>query len=124
MRAAWPCLRAYKIYPFTLPNPAQFTPMHLNTDPAPPARKPCWRDLANLTATLLPPALVQLVPLKQLRRRVREINATHPHYREETPLVLAWEEQRRQRLSGQLAVAGRPLNSQEASLHPHSLSRA
>jgi hypothetical protein len=80
--------------------------MHLNTDPAAPARKPCLRDLATLTATLLPPALVQLVPLKQLRRRVREINATHPHFQEETPLVLAYEQKRRQRLSGELAVAG------------------
>ena len=79
--------------------------MHLNTDPAAPARKPCLRDLATLTATLLPPALVQLIPLKQLRRRVREINATHPHFREETPLVLTWEEQRRQRLNGELAVS-------------------
>ncbi|UOQ96646.1 hypothetical protein MUN81_15525 [Hymenobacter sp. 5317J-9] len=78
--------------------------MHLNTAPLEPKRKPCIRDLATLTATLLPPALVQLTSLKQLRRRVREINATHPHYQEETPLVLAWEEQRRQRLSGELAV--------------------
>ncbi|WP_201980404.1 hypothetical protein [Hymenobacter rubidus] len=91
--------------------------MHLNTDPAAPPRKPCIRDLAILTATLLPPALVQLAPLKQLRRRVREINATHPHFQEETPLVLAWEQQRRERLRGELHVAGRPHASAESSLH-------
>ena len=98
--------------------------MHLNTDPCAPARKPCIRDLSILTATLLPPALVQLVPLKQLRRRVREINATHPHYQEETPLVVAWEEQRRQRLSGELAVAGRPAVGVKLSAHAQPLSRA
>ncbi|WP_201979291.1 hypothetical protein [Hymenobacter rubidus] len=95
--------------------------MHLNTDPAVPMRKPCIRDLATLTATLLPPALVQLAPLKQLRRRVREINATHPHYQEETPLVLAWEEQRRQRLRGELHVAGRPV-APAASVHSRPVS--
>lgn len=83
--------------------------MYLNTDPTPPARLPCLRDLAQLTATLLPPALVMLVPLDELARRAQEINATHPQYREETPLVVAWEARRRQRLSGALAVApGRP----------------
>jgi hypothetical protein len=80
--------------------------MHLNTDPAAPARKPCIRDLHQLTATLLPSALVMLVPLDELARRTQEINATHPQYQEETPLVLAWETQRRQRLRGRLTVAG------------------
>jgi len=89
--------------------------MYLNTDPTPPARKPCIRDLATLTSTLLPPALVQLSSLKQLKRRAREINATHPHFQEETPLVLAWEEQRRQRLSGELAIAGRSRHEAELS---------
>jgi hypothetical protein len=79
--------------------------MHVNTTPPAPARKPCWRDYAQLTATLLPDALVQLVPLKQLKRRIREINATHPQYREETPLVLHYEVQRRQRLSGRLRLS-------------------
>lgn len=78
--------------------------MHLNTDPVQPARKPCIRDFHQLTTTLLPPALVMLVPLDELARRTQEINATHPQYQEETPLVLAWETQRRQRLSGRLAV--------------------
>jgi hypothetical protein len=76
--------------------------MHLNTDPVGPARKPCWRDYSQLTATLLPDTLVQLVPLKQLKRRIQEINTTHPQYREETPLVLAYETKRRERLSGRL----------------------
>ncbi|MGI4862966.1 MAG: hypothetical protein ACRYFZ_03530 [Janthinobacterium lividum] len=79
--------------------------MHLNTTPTAPPRKPCLRDLHRLTTTLLVPALVQLTSLKQLKRRIREINATHPQYREETPLVLAWEQQRRQRLSGHLAAS-------------------
>jgi hypothetical protein len=73
--------------------------MHLNTTPAAPARKPCLRDLAALTSTLLTPALVALVPLSELERRCQEINLTHPHFREETPLVLAYEQQRRQKLS-------------------------
>lgn len=76
--------------------------MHLNTDPVQPARKPCIRDFHNLTTTLLPAALVALVPLPELARRCQEIDATHPHYREETPLVLRLEAQRRQRLSGTL----------------------
>jgi hypothetical protein len=78
--------------------------MRVNHDPAPPARKPCLRDLHRLTTTLLPPALVMLTPLAELERRAQEINATHPQYQEETPLVVQWERQRRQRLSGQLEV--------------------
>lgn len=79
--------------------------MRVNHDPAPPARKPCLRDLHRLTTTLLPPALVMLTPLPELERRAQEINATHPQYQEETPLVVQWERQRRQRLSGALAVS-------------------
>lgn len=78
--------------------------MYLNTDPVPAPRKPCLRDLAVLTATLLPANLIMLVPLPELERRAQEINATHPHFQEETPLVVAWERRRRQRLSGQLEV--------------------
>ena len=73
--------------------------MRVNTDPAAPARKPCLRDLHRLTTTLLPPALVALVPLEELARRTQKINATHPQHQEETPLVLAWETNRRQKLS-------------------------
>ena len=81
--------------------------MHLNTDPAAPAaRKPCLRDLATLVHEHLPPAIVQLTPLKQLKRRLREIDATHPHFQEETPLVLAYEQRRRALLSAPLQVAG------------------
>ena len=83
--------------------------MHLNTTPPAPARKPNILELAQLTATLLPAALVQLVPLKQLKRRIREINATHPQYREETPLVLAYETKRRRRLAPGLRVSVNPL---------------
>jgi hypothetical protein len=78
--------------------------MHLNTDPTEPARLPCLRDLAQLTATLLPPALVMLVPLPELERRCREINLTHPRYREETPLVFTYEVRRRGQLTGTLEV--------------------
>lgn len=79
--------------------------MHLNTDPIPPLRKPCLRDLAQLTTTLLPAALVMLAPLPELERRIQEINATHPQYQEETPLVLRYERKRRQKLSGELVVS-------------------
>jgi hypothetical protein len=78
--------------------------MHLNTDPLLPARKPCLRDLHRLTTMLLPPALVARVPLEELARRAQEINATHPQYQQEMPLVLAWEMSRRQRMRGQLVV--------------------
>lgn len=74
--------------------------MHINTDPVQPPRKPCIRDFHQLTTTLLPPALVMLAPLPELERRAQEIDATHPHFREETPVVVAIERQRRQRLTG------------------------
>ena len=44
--------------------------MYLNTTPPCPPRKPCIRDLARLVQDHLPPALVQLAPLKQLKRRI------------------------------------------------------
>jgi hypothetical protein len=64
-------------------------------------------ELAQLTSPtgLLPATLVPLLPLKELKRRAHEINVTHPQYREETPLVLAYEQRRRQRLSGLLEVS-------------------
>ena len=81
--------------------------MHLNATPPTPARKPCLRDLAQLTSPtgLLPAAVVPLLPLKQLRRRAAEIEATHPQYREELPLVLAYEAQRRQRFTQGLVLS-------------------
>jgi hypothetical protein len=81
--------------------------MHLNTAPPAPARLPNMLELAQLTSPtgLLPATLVPLLPLQELKRRAHEINATHPQYREETPLVLAWEQRRRERLSGQLEVS-------------------
>lgn len=71
--------------------------MHLNTSTSPPLGKPCIRDMANLTSStgLLPANVVPLMPLKHLKRRILEINATHPHFQEETPLVLAYEMKRR-----------------------------
>lgn len=81
--------------------------MHLNTTPPAPPRKPCLRDLAQLTSPsgLLPAAVVPLLPLKQLKRRANEIAATHPQYREELPLVLAYEAQRRRRFTSGLVVS-------------------
>ena len=81
--------------------------MHLDTTPNCPPRKPCLRDLHRLTTTLLPAAMVMLTPLPELERRCFEIDATHPQYREETPLVLAWEAQRRERLRGELVISVR-----------------
>jgi hypothetical protein len=83
--------------------------VNLNTTPCPPEpqRRPSLRDLAALTTTLLPPALVMLAPLPELARRCQEINLTHPEYCEETPLVLSYESTRRQRLSGQLRIVHR-----------------
>lgn len=73
--------------------------MHLNTTPAAPLGKPCLRDMAQLTSPtgLLPATIVPLLPLKQLRRRAQEIEATHPQYREELPVLLAYEAKRRGR---------------------------
>jgi len=62
--------------------------------------------MAQLTSPtgLLPAAIVPLMSPKQLKRRIREINVTHPQYQEETPLVWAYEIKRRRRLSGALQV--------------------
>lgn len=79
--------------------------MHLNTAPVEPPRKPCIRDYAELKATLLPDALVMLVPLDELERRAHEIDATQPRFREETPIVVAAERKRRSRLSGLLQLS-------------------
>ncbi|MVN77821.1 hypothetical protein GO988_15930 [Hymenobacter sp. HMF4947] len=73
--------------------------MHLNTTPAPPAGMPCIRDLHELLRDHLPPQLVMLTPLQELERRLHEIAAQHPRFREETPLVLAGEIKRRYRYS-------------------------
>jgi hypothetical protein len=74
--------------------------------PAPP-RKPNLLELAQFTSPtgLLPSTLVPLLPLKQIKRRIRKINATHPQYQEEMPLVLAYEAKLCGRLNGRLEVA-------------------
>jgi len=81
--------------------------MQLNTTPPAPARLPNLLELDQLISPqgLLPKHIVPLLPLKQLKRRIREINATHPQYREETPLVLAYETTRRRRLAPGLRVS-------------------
>lgn len=80
--------------------------MHLNTTPAPALGKPCLRDMAQLTSPtgLLPATLVPLLPFKQLKRRAQEIEVTHPQYREELPVLLAYEAKRRGRF-GKLQVS-------------------
>ncbi|MGI4865855.1 MAG: hypothetical protein ACRYFZ_18165 [Janthinobacterium lividum] len=81
--------------------------MHLNDSPTGPARLPNMRELAQLTSPtgLLPQRIVPLMSLKQLKRRAAEIEATHPQYREELPLVLAYEQQRRRRFTSGLVVS-------------------
>jgi hypothetical protein len=73
--------------------------MHLNTATSAPAQKPNWLDYRDLTSTLLPDALVALAPLPELKRRIAEINIMYPRFREETPLVLAYELKRRSMVS-------------------------
>lgn len=84
--------------------------MQVNNSQATKLGKPCWRDMAQLTKSdgLLPANVVPLLSLKQLKRSIREINLTHPRYQEETPLVLAHEVKRRERLSGKLKVSVTP----------------
>jgi O6-methylguanine-DNA--protein-cysteine methyltransferase len=48
----------------------------------------------------LPEPLVKLTTLQELERRCDEIAAEHPRFREEVPLVLRGETQRRVRLRG------------------------
>jgi hypothetical protein len=81
--------------------------MHRNDTPASPLGKPCLRDLAQLTSPtgLLPAALVPLMSPKQLKRRAHEIEVTHPQYREELPVLLAYEAKRRRQLSGVMQVS-------------------
>jgi hypothetical protein len=81
--------------------------MHLDSTPPQPAGKPCMRDMHELVTKVLPEQLAMLAPLHELERRLREIDATQPRFREETPLYLAGETKRRRRLSGELHVAGR-----------------
>ena len=79
--------------------------MHLNLTPGPPPAKPCIRDLHELLHVHLTPQLVMLTPLEELARRLHEIAAQHPRFREEAPLVLSGETRRRHRFSGALVVA-------------------
>jgi hypothetical protein len=49
--------------------------------------------------------LLMLSPLEELARRLHEVVAQHPRFREEAPLVLAGEQRRRHRFSGALTLA-------------------
>jgi len=78
--------------------------MHLNTDqPGSPAL-PCIRDMNELVYERLSPQLIKLSALPELARCLHELVAEHPRFREEAPLVLVGEQQRRQRLSGALTL--------------------
>lgn len=81
--------------------------MHLNNDPQAKLGKPCLRDMATLVSPtgLLPAALVPLMSDERLSSRANEIGVTHPQYREELPVLVAYEMKRRRRLSGELEVA-------------------
>lgn len=79
--------------------------MHLNLTPNDPPRLPCWRDMHELLHVVLTPQLVMLAPLDELARRLHEIAAQQPRFREEVPLVLAGETHRRHRYSGALRVS-------------------
>jgi hypothetical protein len=81
--------------------------MHRNTTPDEPQRLPNILELKELISPkgLLPEQLVPLMSLKQLKRRAHEIEVTHPQYREELPLVLAYETTRRRRLAPGLRVS-------------------
>ncbi|HEX8506519.1 MAG TPA: hypothetical protein VF630_14225 [Hymenobacter sp.] len=82
--------------------------MHLNTTPLAepaPLKKPCIRDMHELVTKHLPETLVKLTSFDELRRRCTEIDAEHPHLREETPVVLQNEARRRAR-HHRLQVAG------------------
>jgi len=85
--------------------------MHLNRTPDAPPRKPCVRDLHELLRDHLPPLLIKLTALPELARRCEEIAAEHPRFREETPLVLAGEAQRRLRFSGELHLVSPSSNT-------------
>ncbi|MBO2009206.1 hypothetical protein [Hymenobacter negativus] len=75
--------------------------MYINRTPA----RPCMRDMADLTARLRPVAeILKAVPMKQVRRRLREIVTEEPRFAEEAPLVIAHEENRRRRLANPLYI--------------------
>jgi hypothetical protein len=79
--------------------------MHLNTTPDPPPAKPCIRDMHELVHVVLTEPLLMLAPLPELARRLHEVVAEQPRFREEAPLVLAGEVRRRRRYGGELAVS-------------------
>ena len=79
--------------------------MQVNLTPDPPPAKPCMRDMHELVHKVLTEPLLMLSPLEELARRLREVTALHPRFREEAPLVLAGEAARRRRYSGELAVS-------------------
>ena len=79
--------------------------MRLNTTPNPPPAKPCIRDMHELVHVVLTEPLLMLASLPELARRLHEVVAEQPRFREEAPLVLAGETYRRRRYSGALSVA-------------------
>lgn len=79
--------------------------MKVNLTPDPPPAKPCIRDMHELVHVVLTEPVLMLAPLPELARRLHEVTAQQPRFREEAPLVLAGETARRQRYSGALAVS-------------------
>lgn len=64
------------------------------------------RDMADLLNHLAPVAeVLKAVPMKHVRRRLREIVAEQPRFAEEAPLVVASEEKRRKYLATSMRIA-------------------
>lgn len=64
------------------------------------------RDMADLLNHLAPVAeVLKAVPMKHVRRRLREIVAEQPRFAEEAPLVVAGEEKRRKYLATSMRIA-------------------
>ena len=75
--------------------------MYVNRTPA----QPCIRDMAALVARLQPVAeILTAVPMKHVRRRLKEIVAEEPRFAEEAPLVVAAEVKRRRYLATPLRL--------------------
>ena len=81
--------------------------MHLNLTPDPPPAKPNIYEMHELVHVVLTEPLLMLAPLEELARRLHEVVAQQPRFREEAPLVLAGEEHRRRRYSGALTLTHR-----------------
>lgn len=92
--------------------------MHLNNDPLEnpaPTKKACIRDMHELVTNHLPSAVVKLTSLKELVRRGNEIMAEEPRFKEEVPMVIAYERRRRAQHKGLLLAGSRTRAIETAS---------